>query len=101
MPDDSTFTLTEAGTYLVIFTVNTNQAGQLVLTLNGEELDYAVFGRATGASSIIGTALVTSTDANSSVTVRNPADNSSALIITPYAGGTQPVSAHIIFIKLA
>lgn len=27
--------------------------------------------------------------------LRNPSDNSTALTITPLAGGTQPVSAHL------
>ena len=97
---DSAFNLTEPGTYQIFFEVPVNQAGQLQLTLNGMPIDYAVFGRATGASSIIGMALVTTTIANSTVNVRNPVANPSALIITPSAGGTLPVSAHLIIIRL-
>ena len=56
-------------------------------------------GHATGASQIIGMALVT-TVINSILTVRNPAGNATALTITPLAGGTRPVSAHLVIIQL-
>lgn len=59
-----------------------------------------VVGRATGTSQIIGMAIVTTTSINSILTARNPADNATALTITPSAGGTQPVSAHLIIIQL-
>ena len=77
-----------------------NEAGQLLLTLNGADLEYTVVGRATGTSQIIGMAIVTTTSINSILTVRNPADNATALTITPSAGGTQPVSAHLVIIQL-
>ncbi len=96
----SSFTLEEPGVYLVQFQVNTNQAGQLELTLNGAPLAYTVVGRATGTSQIIETALVTTTTADSVLTVRNPADNPAALIITPTAGGTEPSSAHLVIVRL-
>ena len=97
----SSFTLAEIGTYLVQFVVSATQAGQLVLTLNGAELPYAVFGRASGASQIVGMAIVSTTAASSTLTVRNPADNPAALAITPTAGGTQPTAAHLVITRLA
>ena len=42
---DSTFNLAEIGTYQVLFQVSVDEAGQLVLTLDGTELDYTVVGR--------------------------------------------------------
>ena len=45
--------------------------------------------------------IVTTTTINSVLTVRNPANNSTALTITPLAGGTQPVSAHLVVIQIA
>lgn len=95
-----TFRLTQIGTYLVQFSVGTNQAGQLQLTLNGTPLAYTAVGRATGASQIIGMAIVTTSSVNSVLTVRNPAENPAALIITPTAGGTRPSSAHLIIVQL-
>ena len=96
----NTFNLGLIGTYQVLFQVGVSEAGQLVLTLNGDELDYTVVGRATGTSQIIGMALVTTTTINSILTVRNPADNAAALTITPSAGGTLPVSAHLVITQL-
>ena len=63
------------------------EAGQLLLTLNGQDLDYTVAGRATGTSQIVGMAIVTTTSVNSVLTVRNPSGNAAALTITPPAGG--------------
>lgn len=97
---DTAFTLTDVGTYQVLFQVSVDEAGQLVLTLNGAELPYTVVGRATGTSQLVGMALVTTTVATSVLTVRNPADNAAALTITPNAGGTEPVSAHLVITQL-
>ena len=95
------FNLEEIGTYQVLFQVSVTEAGQLVLTLDDEEVAYTVVGRATGTSQIIGMALITTTEEDTILTVRNPEDNASALTITPLAGGTQPVSAHLIITRIA
>ena len=92
----STFNLATIGTYQVLFQVSVDEAGQLILTLNGADLAYTVVGRATGTSQIVGMALVQTTVANSILTVRNPAGNATALTITPIAGGTRSVSAHLV-----
>lgn len=96
----SAFNLTAIGTYQVIFQVSVDEAGQLILTLNGADLAYTVVGRATGTNQIVGTVLVTTTVTNSLLTVRNPAGNSTALTITPLAGGTRPVSAHLVIAQI-
>lgn len=96
----SSFNLAQIGTYQILFQVSINEAGQLVLTLNGAELAYTVVGRATGTSQIIGMAIVETTSINSILTVRNPADNATALTITPLAGGTEPVSAHLVITQI-
>lgn len=97
---DSSFNLSEIGTYFIEFFVSVDEAGQLILTLNGADLEYTVAGRATGASQIVGTAIVTTTVINSVLTVRNPAGNAAALTITPLAGGTRPVSAHLVIMQI-
>ena len=94
------FTLTQIGTYQVLFQVSATEAGQLILTLNGADLAYTVVGRATGTSQIVGMALVETTVANSILTVRNPEGTAEALTITPLAGGTRPVSAHLVITRL-
>ena len=52
-------------------------------------------GRATGTSQIVGESLIT-VGANTTLEVINPAGNASALTITPIAGGTHSVSAHLV-----
>ncbi|GCF10882.1 hypothetical protein KDI_44460 [Dictyobacter arantiisoli] len=96
----STFNLAVPGTYQVLFQVSVTEPGQLVVTLNNTELAYTVVGRATGTSQIVGLALVTTATPNSVLTVRNPSTNSTALTITPLAGGTRPVSAHLVITRL-
>ena len=96
----SSFNLANIGVYQVIFQVSVTEAGQLILTLNGSDLAYTVVGRATGTSQIVGVALVQTTVVNSLLTVRNPAGNSTALTITPLAGGTRPVSAHLTITQI-
>lgn len=97
----SSFNLAAIGTYQVLFQVGVNEPGQLILTLNGADLAYTVVGRATGTSQIVGMALVQTSVINSVLTVRNPAGNAAALTITPLAGGTRPVSAHLVITQIA
>ena len=54
---DSSFNLAEIGTYQILFQVSVSEAGQLLLTLNGNDLEYTVVGRATGTSQIVGIAV--------------------------------------------
>jgi hypothetical protein len=105
---NSEFILPDIGTYQVNFQVSVSEPGQLVLGLDSSgtgtglitELAYTVVGRATGTSQIVGTCLVETTVPGSTLTVRNPAGNSTALTITPVAGGTLPVSAHLVIVRL-
>ncbi|MBQ8891934.1 MAG: collagen-like protein [Bacilli bacterium] len=97
----SSFNLSEIGTYQIYFNVPVSEAGQLELTLNGAPLSYTVVGRATGTSNISGLFLVETTTINSILTVRNPSGNAAALTITPLAGGTNSVSAHLVIIQIA
>ncbi len=94
------FNLADIGTYQIQFQVSVTEAGQLLLSLNGADLAYTVVGKATGTSQIIGMALVTTTVMNSTVTVRNPAGNTTALTITPLAGGSRSVSAHLVITRI-
>jgi hypothetical protein len=96
----SSFSLGNVGVYQVLFQVSVNEAGQLGLTLNGTELAYTVVGRATGTSQLVGMALVQTTAADSTLTVRNPSTNSTALTITPHAGGASPVAAHLVITEI-
>lgn len=94
------FLLPSVGTYQVLFEVSTSEPGQLIVVLNGIELAYTVVGRATGTSQIVGVALVEPVVPNSVLSIRNPAGNTPALTITPLAGGTRPVAAHLVITRL-
>lgn len=96
----SSFTLADIGTYQVLFQVSVDEAGQLILTLNGADLPYTVAGRAAGTTQIVGMAIVETTATDSILTVRNPDGTAAALTITPLAGGTRPVSAHLVITQL-
>lgn len=96
----SSFVLATIGVYNVFFQVSVSEAGQFALTLNGVVLQYTVGGRATGTSEIVGMAMVQTTSTNSVLTVRNPPGNSTALTVTPIAGGTNPVSAHLVITRV-
>lgn len=98
--NSSMFLLPAIGTYLVQFQVSVTEAGQLMLRLNGAPIANSVVGRATGTSQIVGISLVTTTAPNSILEVINPPGNSPALTITPVAGGTHPVSAHLVIIRI-
>ena len=93
-----TFKLPAVGTYRVAFSVSVTEPGQLELTLDSVAVPYTVSGRATGTSLISGESLITTTAANSIVSVVNP--NVTALTITPTAGGAQPVAATLIVERL-
>jgi hypothetical protein len=96
----STFQLSTIGTYRVSFQVSVTEPGQLELTLNGVVLPYTVVGRATGTSEITGDSLVNVATVASVLAVVNPSGESTALTITPLAGGTMPVSASLVIQKL-
>lgn len=51
--DASSFNLALIGTYQVLFEVSIDEAGQLILTLNGADLAYTVVGRAASAHLVI------------------------------------------------
>lgn len=102
--NDTTFILPNIGTYQIFFQVSVTEAGQLVLALDSgsgfNELPATVVGRATGTSQIVGMSFVTTTVPNSLLQVQNPVGNSPALTITPLAGGTHAVSAHLVILQI-
>lgn len=100
----SNFTLAEIGVYEVSWQVSITEAGQLELWLDSGvgavALPNTVAGRATGTSQIANHVLVTTTALNSTLSVRNPSGNPTALTVTPLAGGTQPVSASLLIKRI-
>lgn len=101
---NDTFNLAAIGTYQVLFQVSVTSAGQLVIALDDgtgfQEQAYTVVGRATGSTQIVGVCLVTTSVINTVLSINNPLGNSPALIITPLAGGNDPVSAHLVITRI-
>ena len=97
----STFQLSSIGTYRIDFQVSISEAGQLGLAIGGNLLTASVVGRATGTSQIVGTCLLTTVVVNEVVSVVNPSGNSTALTVTPLAGGANTVSAHLVIVRIA
>lgn len=75
--------------------------GPLCLVLNAGQDATTIVGRATGTSQIVGMCLVQTTLPNSVLSVCNPLGSPIALTMTPVAGGTNPVSAHLVITRLA
>jgi hypothetical protein len=96
----SSFNLPAIGTYLVLFQVDVTAAAQLQLRLNSGLILNSVVGRATGSSQITGISLVTTTTANSVLEVINPPGNSTTIAVPPNDGGTQPISAHLVILRI-
>jgi hypothetical protein len=98
------FVLPNIGVYRVAFSVSIDEPGQLGIALDSGsgmvEQAYTVYGRATGTNQISGEALVMTTATKSVIEVRNPAGNTTALTITPIAGGTHAVAASIVIQQL-
>jgi hypothetical protein len=97
----SSFTLVSVGIYQVIFQVSITESGQLCIVLNAGQNAATVVGRATGTSQLVGFCLVQTTLPGSILSIRNPLGSPIALTVTPVAGGTNPVSAHLVITRLA
>ena len=95
------FILPDIGLYEINFQVSVEEAGQLVVELDGTELLYTVVGRATGANQIVGLCLVETTLLDSILSINNPLGSASALTITPLAGGIDSVSAHLVIKRVS
>ncbi len=94
----TTFILPTIGTYLVQFQASIDESGQLALNINGVVDPTTVVGRSTGTDQFIGQSLVTTSVPNTTLQVIN--DGGSALTLTPIAGGTHSVSAHVLIIRI-
>lgn len=95
----TTFNLSSIGLYEIMFQVSINEAAQLVIVINGTELDYTVVGRATGTNQITGISIISTTIPNSVLSINNPIGNTTAITITPQAGGNYAVAANLIIKK--
>ena len=103
---DTTFKIPVIGTYEVTFNVHTTEPGQLELAVDNG-LGFVVAHECTGEDMnptagghpIAGDCIITTTGANAVVKVINPADNSTALTITPPAGSSTHANSQTLVIK--
>lgn len=95
------FAIPNIGTYMILFQVSVTEPGQLGVALNGTIVPSSISGRATGTSQISGNLILTTTTGGDSISIMNPPGNSTALTITPIAGGASAVSAHLTILQLA
>lgn len=96
---NSTFNLADTGTYLIMFKVNTNTAGQLGIAVNGAVQPNATFGNAADDGIIEGKTIITTTAANTVLSIVNPI--ATTVTVTPSAGGTEATVSDLTIIKLA
>jgi hypothetical protein len=96
----STFRLSTNGIYQVMFQVSITESGQLCIVINAGEEPETIVGRATGTSQLVGFCLFQTTLPNSILSITNPLGEVAALTLTPVAGGTNPVSAHLVITRL-
>ena len=97
---ETEFVLRDIGVYEVTWQVSVDEAGQLVLALDGAEIPSTVVGRATGASQIVGNVLIENSVPGSTLSVRNPIGNPVALTLTPLAGGARPATSSLVIKRL-
>lgn len=94
-----TFLLPNIGTYEVTWVVSVSGAGQLALALDSGEgfiaEENTVVGRETFLTQLVGVCLITTEVRDTQLKVVNHA-SVKPMRITPYAGGTKPVTARLI-----
>jgi len=78
------FVLPDTGVYEITWQVSVNEAGQLVLALNGTDLPSTIVGRYTGTTQIVGNVLIQTGVINSVLTLRAA---SATLTVTNFPGG--------------
>jgi len=96
----SSFSLISVGIYQVLFQVSITESGQLCIVLNAGQNPATVVGRATGTSQLVCICLIKTLLPNSILSIRNPLGEAIALTMTPVAGGSNPVSAHLVITRV-
>jgi hypothetical protein len=96
--DGSYFNLQTIGIYQVFFQASITESGQLSILLNG--IPTVFVGRATGTCQIVSLSLIQTILPNSIISIVNPVAETTALTLTPFAGGTNQVSAHLVVTRI-
>ena len=96
--DTSHFNLVSIGIYQVFFQASITEPGQLSVALN--DVPISIVGRATGTNQITSLSLLQTTTINTILTIINPVGETTALTLTPFAGGINQVSAHLVISRM-
>jgi hypothetical protein len=96
--DSSQFNLVSIGIYQVFFQASITEPGQLSVALNN--IPVSIVGRATGPNQIASLSLLQTTTINTILTIINPVGETTALTLTPFAGGINQVSAHLVINRI-
>jgi len=96
--DSSQFNLASIGIYQVFFQASITEPGQLSVALN--DIPISIVGRATGTNQITSLSLLQTTTINTILTIVNPIGETTALTLTPFAGGINQVSAHLVITRI-
>lgn len=89
------------GYYLVQFQLSVANPAQLVLELAGAEVPSTVVGRDSTGAQISGSSVIQNGTAGVlTLRVKNPSSSLASVILAPNAGGINPVSAHLVLVKL-
>jgi len=96
--DSSQFNLASIGIYQVFFQASITEPGQLSVALNN--IPISIVGRATGTNQITSLSLLQTTTINTILTIVNPVGETTALTLTPFAGGINQVSAHLVITRI-
>ena len=93
--------LSVPGVYFVTFRVNVATSGQALLTLNGVPQSATAAGTGQNDSVLFGTALLNVTASGTLLTLRNPVENNSAVVLSSAPGGTLPVANCLTVLRLS
>ena len=98
--DISHFNLVSIGIYQVFFQVSITEPGQLSIAINNLSDVTTIVGRATGTSQLTCMCLIETVALNTNLSIINPVGETTALTLTPFAGGTNQVSAHLVITRI-
>lgn len=103
-PNPSTLTIATLGTYSLRWQASVTEPGQMEVWLDKGSgfgrIARTTVGRATGTSQIVGETVMVIDTLPTSIQIRNPPGNATALTMTPIAGGATSVNVSAFIQKI-
>jgi hypothetical protein len=94
------FNLVNPGTYMVFYQVTALGSGELILTINNTEQLFTIVAKPSGLTQMTSNCLITTSQPNTILTVRNPESANAALRITSNQGGNNYNSNHLVILRI-